>query len=700
MIIKEIVLNNFRIYGGQNSINLTPDGDKNIIIVSGKNGYGKTTFLMSLVWCLYGKQMEMVDEMYKKEIKEKRSYNLYIANSLNVDSQNNGESRFSVKIVFTDVNDPELSASEITIERFYDKGNTSADDLIVLFDGRQKEEWRFLPKKERIEIEEHFIRENILPLEVAKFFFFDAEKIVAFAQSDSAELGKELSEAYSQVLGIQKYANLKAELQNIRSEYRKSSATGEERTTYDNLDQQIQNGNQTIKDLRGIISTLDQTMETIRIDREEKQKLIIQNGASISEDELMQLHEEEEKYGAEMQESQSSMKELYNLIPFGLAGGLLAELIEQIQKEARFKQRSQTFDAVDEKANAILSDLDNKRLQANFPIEYQVRSFYETTIFELIKKHFCTNEDGENFDNFVPLHNISEVRMKSLMETVGQVKELKERFLRINHKYNSDKINLESIAQKVRDAEAAGESPLLTRLRAELTRLDGEYDKAIIERTNASGEIDRIKEDIKSYKQQRETLGKKITVSDDVKKYDEELGRLISILDTFITQYQRRKVDSLKHRISAKLKSFMHKTDLIESVDIFTIDGNIEIILKDKEGRPIDQSTLSMGEKQLFSSAILGSLVEETSYKFPVFIDSPLQKLDLAHSNNILKEFYPTVSDQVVMFPLLHKELTPQEYELIREKVSKVFLIENHDKKSKFVELSDKDDLFNNPLGK
>ena len=58
MYIKEIQLNNFRIYKGLNTISLLPSEDKNIIVVSGKNGYGKTTYLMSLVWCLYGKQME------------------------------------------------------------------------------------------------------------------------------------------------------------------------------------------------------------------------------------------------------------------------------------------------------------------------------------------------------------------------------------------------------------------------------------------------------------------------------------------------------------------------------------------------------------------------------------------------------------------------------------------------------------------
>lgn len=35
MIIREIELNNFRIYKGKNKIELFPDGNRNLIIVSG-----------------------------------------------------------------------------------------------------------------------------------------------------------------------------------------------------------------------------------------------------------------------------------------------------------------------------------------------------------------------------------------------------------------------------------------------------------------------------------------------------------------------------------------------------------------------------------------------------------------------------------------------------------------------------------------
>ncbi len=39
MYIKEIELNNFRIYKGVNKIMLSPEKDINIIVVSGNNGF-------------------------------------------------------------------------------------------------------------------------------------------------------------------------------------------------------------------------------------------------------------------------------------------------------------------------------------------------------------------------------------------------------------------------------------------------------------------------------------------------------------------------------------------------------------------------------------------------------------------------------------------------------------------------------------
>ena len=88
------------------------------------------------------------------------------------------------------------------------------------------------------------------------------------------------------------------------------------------------------------------------------------------------------------------------------------------------------------------------------------------------------------------------------------------------------------------------------------------------------------------------------------------------------------------------------------------IEEHINIRILNSKGEEIPKESLSMGEKQLYATALLKALVDESGIKFPVFIDSPLQKFDKYHSKNIIKEFYPAISEQVVLFPLLEKELS------------------------------------------
>jgi DNA sulfur modification protein DndD len=111
MIIKSIELDNFRIYRDHNKIDLSIVDGKNIYIISGKNGFGKTTFLMSLVWCLYGRQMQNVDDLYRKEIADQNGYPRYIANSLNRKAQADGKNQFSVKITISEAILPQLSCN-------------------------------------------------------------------------------------------------------------------------------------------------------------------------------------------------------------------------------------------------------------------------------------------------------------------------------------------------------------------------------------------------------------------------------------------------------------------------------------------------------------------------------------------------------------------------------------------------------------
>ena len=68
MIIKSITLNDFfRVYG-EIKIICSTDSEKNVTVIKGDNGTGKTTMLSAFHWAFYGDVIEPLTTNEKNEI--------------------------------------------------------------------------------------------------------------------------------------------------------------------------------------------------------------------------------------------------------------------------------------------------------------------------------------------------------------------------------------------------------------------------------------------------------------------------------------------------------------------------------------------------------------------------------------------------------------------------------------------------------
>jgi DNA sulfur modification protein DndD len=679
MYIKEIELNNFRIYKGKNKINLSPDGDKNIIVISGKNGFGKTTFLMSLVWCLYGKQMEKVDELYQKEIAEKGGYGKYIGNSLNRLAKANDETKFSVSVTFKDVKIPEITCDEIKITRSFDTVTSTSDSVDVLIDGYQNELILELSSGKQ-DGEEIFIRDFILPIEIAKFFFFDAEKVVALADPKSeSEQRRLLSKAYTEVLGIKKYEDLKEQLENIQDEYRKKSAKPEVKAELSQVIADIEKTNIEMETIEGNIQSLsDEKIENTNNSNDIQIKLI-QEGSLITLEQLNELKEEENSLNTKIESLQNDLKDLFDLIPFGLAGEILMETSNQLKIEHNYKNCKHIQDNVNEKTNKILDDIELEKKEFKGFVSKDVRDFYEMQIARLVKKYFFT-EIPELPKNFETLHDFSEAETNELNSLINNLKHtFKDTYNKIYSEYTKTKTAIDSKRRKIRDAEKDSEDEFISNLRTEKERLDKRNISIESDIKHFEEKIFNLKNTLKTLKQKQENLRKLIDDSRSYSEKDQQTQKTISQLKVFIKSFKEEKKKSLEERMLKELNTLLHKKDFINriTVDISQAGDDVNINLFNARNEKIDKGSLSMGERQMYASALLKALVDESDIDFPVFIDSPLQKFDKDHAENVIKEFYPNVSKQVVLFPLFHKELSEQEFNLLKPKVNKTFLIHN-----------------------
>lgn len=678
MKIKEIVLNNFRIYKGINSINLMPEENKNVIVVSGNNGFGKTTFLMSLVWCLYGKQMQDVDELYKKEITEQGGYTKYIAKSLNNSAMAEGETDFAVRVVFVDVNIPEIQCKEIQITRTYSTVSNN-DRLEILIDGYKNELIQELTTEGKKDAEEIFIREFLLPIEIAKFFFFDAEKIVSIGDISSSEQRQKLSRAYTEVLGIKKYEDLKGQIEVLQDDYRRNSAKPEELRKFNSIKTEIENKKLEIDEYNDRIETLEEEKEDKRSASNNLQMKLIKEGNQMSLEQIGHYKDQETKLDKTLKDIQENLRDLYDLVPFGLSGGLLMDIAEQLKKETNIKRNQYRQEDVSSKTSNIINDIEEARQQSGQTIRYEISSFYIEQIKKLVKKYFYSDVP-EVDPNEVTLHDFTDEQTNTFNDLIKNLKQsFKSEFTKLSNEYQIKKNEYDQVHRLILNAEKNAEDEHIAALRKEKEELDANINAIESEIKDLYGKVSVARNDLKSLKQRQEELRKKIDESSKYTDKERKTKQIIDQLKSFIVSFKQEKKRKLEANILEELSLLMHKKNFVKrvEVDINSNNDDVDISLYRDNNVKLGKTSLSMGERQLFSSALLKSLIDESDIEFPVFIDSPMQKFDGQHAKSVITEYYPNVSKQVILFPLLLKELTAEEYELLKPKVCKAYLIQN-----------------------
>lgn len=159
MKIGKITLTNYRLYKGVNTISFNNVDGRNVVLISGQNGFGKTTFLQSLTWCLYGKQIASIDDIAKKDINA-YGYLGLLKSNLNrtrlaaierIDSvtiakiRKSGYSKdlaylkdhsiYSVRLEFINVSIPSIQCRSLSVKRSFDY-ITEKEYVEILIDGQ------------------------------------------------------------------------------------------------------------------------------------------------------------------------------------------------------------------------------------------------------------------------------------------------------------------------------------------------------------------------------------------------------------------------------------------------------------------------------------------------------------------------------------------------------------------------------------
>ena len=706
MFIDSITIHNYRSYQGTSKI-FFPNGKKNVFLIAGNNGFGKTTFLTSLVWCLYGKLMADVDEKYRRDINDAQGYKSFAKQCMNnnlvkkLDAfgitpeekkyiQKNGYvdllaeladiSSYSIEIQISDVFIPSIPCSTITIHREYDYV-LEQETLEVLIDGKINE----LAKEVGYDI---FINDFILSKDIAKFFFFDAEKIVSLAETKSAEEKRKLSSAYGEVLGIKKYEDIKRNLENLRVKFRKLSGVSVNVKELESVELDIQRLELALCDTENKRDSLDQQLLSLRTSKDEIQEKLIREGNAMSVEEISRQKSLLQALKEKDATLKGKLREMLDIAPFAISGSLLTKLKHQADIEKEYKNSC----SASEEINLALYKTKNQLLNT---IKSELGFDNYSYLKEMISKVFESNTvKASNTDNISVLLDFSYSENNELQALYDNIRlSYNNLFRQLVKDIKNNALFLAKTQKKISAAELDGTDVEIQRLREEREHIDKDIQKIEQDIRELSEKLGVFNKELSVKRKRLSELTKIVKVDNAYKEKDVIAERLIVELSELLLRLRNSRRESLASKIKSELDVLMHKSDFIHNVEVEIQDGIMEIKLIGVDGTEIGKEKLSKGEQQLYATAILKSLVVESGISFPVFIDSPLQKFDRVHANNIITKFYPSVSKQVVIFPLLGKELSEEEYHGLMPNVNSTFVIQN-DGSHSYVQPVDSENLF------
>jgi len=664
MKFKEININNFRQYYGNVFIDLATNAEKNIVLIGGRNGYGKTNLLLSIVWCLYGDKISQVDDNFKREIQKEKNYSLFMKQSINWSAQKENKNNFSTELTISEIELPEIKSISTKIEAIKIKRQfdvLSMEEKLSITDEETNKEL-FDDEVDKI----NFINDYIIPLDAAKFVFFDAEKISEIANLSIKEEGSFLNDALGKILGLDTYEDLIEDLNDYANNLKKEGASK-------NIQEQIIDREQAIKIAKNEIEQFEEENAEKQKDIDELKKEIrtFQNLISQHSKQGNSTFDRQgiidniSKLRSKENELEERFGELSEIIPLAMLTGKLEEINEHIEIQDRNEISTISLKENSLKIESFIERLFNKPPE---PIDSSMslkdKMFYFEKAQTLGSELFAKENNLEDLDFEHDLNNSEKKLIEDAINLVNiQSKDLFETTI---EEYNSVKIEVNKLNNTLNKIDADLEDELI--LEYSSKKENSERKIAEFHETIGvnKGTINKLQKDISRLNQEYQALLKKVEINQQNRLKINKSNEYLQVLKAFVHEQKELKKDSLAKNILAEMQKLMHKlntnnNNFITDVKVTILaEGNgMKITLYNSEDKEVKKEILSQGEKQLYISSLIKAILKESIQSLPIFIDTPLGRLDDEHIKNILLYFYPDLSEQVVILST-NNEITPK----------------------------------------
>ena len=691
MRIDNITLHNFRQYYGSNFVDLTTTEESNIILIGGKNGYGKTNFLLSLVWCLYGEDISKIDENFKKEINKDGNYAKFLKGTLNETAQKSGDHLFSVEMTISGVELPEIQDVDSNkqysckVKREYN-ATTSIDSFDITVIGITKDILNSTDDKI------NFVNDYLIPIEAAKFVFFDAEKIASWAELNTKEEGAVLNDAIGKILGLDVYEDLVKDLHVYTDGLRKESATNQVRQQIITTEKGIELNAEKIEALETEIS--DKQDKILKY-KEEINKyesyLAVHSNKTETEGGLEALYQHRNLLRDRIKSLEVDFNELAESLPFAIAAANLEDVLSHVSiQESNTNLTNNNIELVSKTDEVIERVFNQPPEPTDGALSWSKKAFYADKLKSIIQTIFAQGTDSLVELDFE--HDLTRSDNDLLHDTFNLVKQQSENIFEATiQQFNTSKDEITNIDNRIKKIESDAQDEEIIDYTNKKADLERKVEKLIEEKGAVLNQKDILKRETENLNLSLQVLLKRISVSQHKAKKLDKANDYIEALEGFIKEQKSAKCDVLETLIYDEMQKLMHKLSNAESsgfiaavkAEVLPENNGLKITLYNDDGEVRAKESLSQGEKQIYISCLIKAIISLSISEYPIFIDTPLGRLDDEHIRQILVNYYPDLANQVVLMAT-NNEIPPSRYKLVKQHVARTYLLENNSRQTTF----------------
>jgi DNA sulfur modification protein DndD len=613
MIIKKLVLHNFRVFRGTHEIDLSPRKEKGmlkpIILFGGLNGAGKTSILTAVRFALYGRlafEHLVNNQEYIDQLGE------LIHNGIN-STQRPKEA--SVSLSFTYNKDGK--ESEFTVVRSWERDRR--DQLFLQQDGEALTELNY-------DQCQGFLNE-LIPSGIADLFFFDGEKISALAEDES---GKVLQTAVRRLLGLDLISKLRNDL-IIYLKRQDAKGLGKNfQELLTQLSQTKESFSNQAEQYRFHADQIKINIEALKADiRTQEAKLSAQGGA-FAHTKAQEQQRVNELFKEKEQLEKAIRHEFEGTLPFALAPTALSKLLTQLEAETVIKQKKSVSKELKHFAKILSKTLSHTYVKITIKVEEALNKYLHdhleitkgTVIFDISERETNTISYAITIDSSKSWQVFNEARNK-----LAEV-EIALENASINIQRAPDDEQLLDIFKVLRELDA--------KLQIETQRYIALLLKAKQAKQN---ELNCARQIQKLHDQHKTEYGSSSAI--------EHAQETIRLLDEYAEALTESRVQTLAVNFTQAYRKLARKEDLQISARINPQTFDVELVNEDSLA--IQRKSLSAGEKQIYAIAILEALAKTSGRHLPVIIDTPLGRLDSKHRDKLIEYYFPHASHQVII---------------------------------------------------